>query len=138
MATSEILYLNSVNTFPTMLMCSLMIGDFFPALEALIKSTVAFKMLFAVVIFMGCFLNYLLFLCTNLNSALTTTVVGTLKSTLQTIIGLFTFGGIDLNIFTVSGMLINTFGGFLYSFAKYQQYQNGHEQKKVTPSPSKA
>jgi hypothetical protein len=36
---------------------------------------------------MGCLLNYLLFLCTNFNSALTTTIVGVLKSVVAVILG---------------------------------------------------
>ena len=39
------------------------------------------------VVLSGCLLNYSMFLCTTVNSALTTTCVGVVKSVVTTIIG---------------------------------------------------
>ena len=75
------------------------------------------------VVSMGCLLNFLLFLCTLYNSALTTSLTGALKSIVQTIIGMFTFGGISINIFTLSGIVINLTGGVIYSVAKFKDSQ---------------
>lgn len=47
--------------------------------------------------------NYSIFLCTSMNSALTTSLVGVAKSTIQTLIGFFTFGGIEYDIWTMTG-----------------------------------
>ena len=82
--------------------------------------------MFSLVIGMGCALNYLLFLCTTYNSALTTSVTGTLKSIIQTTIGVFTFGGISINVFTLSGIVMNLSGGVLYSLTKYQEKVKYH------------
>jgi len=67
---------------------------------------------FSVVTVFGCLLNYLLFLCTTYNSALTTSVTGTLKTIIQTVIGMFTFGGISINVFTILGLIHSTRYGF--------------------------
>lgn len=60
--------------------------------------------------------------CTNVcsnNSALTTSVVGTLKSVVQTTIGMFTFGGVQFNPALIAGVTINLSGGLVYTHAKY-------------------
>lgn len=56
--------------------------------------------------------------CSN-NSALTTSVVGTLKSVAQTTMGMFTFGGVTINAPMLSGVTMNLSGGIVYTYAKY-------------------
>eukprot|EP00795_Rhopilema_esculentum_P013526 gene13526-4408_t len=46
-------------------------------------------------------------------------LVGVVKSVLTTLIGFFTFGGVPVSFFTIMGVGLNTFGGALYSYAKY-------------------
>jgi len=82
--------------------------------------TLGFHVTFQLVLVGGCLLNYLLFLCTTHNSALTTSVTGAVKSVGQTAVGMFTFGGIAINVFTLSGIFLNLFGGILYTFVKYK------------------
>ena len=119
----ETLHLNSINTAPLLLFCSIATGELSPAFARFLHPSLGFLCSFLLTISMGSILNYLLFLCTTLNSALTTSVVGTLKSIVQTAIGMFTFGGVSINVFTVSGISINLFGGVLYTYTKYHQYQ---------------
>ena len=45
--------------------------------------------------------------------------MGVVKSVLTTIIGFFTFGGVPVTFLTVTGVALNTFGGILYTYAKY-------------------
>ena len=78
----------------------------------------SFIVTFACTISFGCFLNYTMFLCTSVTSALTTSVVGTIKSLAQTVIGLYTFGGVQMNSLAILGMTLNLIGGFFYTFAK--------------------
>lgn len=70
---------------------------------------------------MGVLLNYSLFLCTEKNSALTTSLVGVLKSIMQTVIGFFTFGGVKFSVLNVFGISLNMIGGILYSYSKYKE-----------------
>ena len=100
---AEALHLNSYNTLPMLLVCSVGSGEMHPALAYLMTADAGFFVTFGLVIVFACLLNYLLFLCTTYNSALTTGITGTLKSIVQTVVGMFTFGGISINVFTVVG-----------------------------------
>lgn len=122
-SAAETLHLNSYNTFPMLLICSVISGEFRHAVSNFALSDVGFLLTFISVIVFGCLLNYLLFLCTTYNSALTTSVAGTLKSIIQTLIGMFTFGGISFNVFTLSGIALNLSGGVLYTLVKYKSSQ---------------
>ena len=101
---AESLHLNSYNTLPMLLLCSILSGELHLALRDFALSDIGFILTFTVVIVFGCLLNYMLFLCTTYNSALTTSITGTLKTIVQTVIGMFTFGGISINVFTILGM----------------------------------
>lgn len=48
-------------------------------------------------------------------------LVGVVKGVLTTIIGFFTFGGIPVTVLVLLGVFLNTFGGALYSYAKYAE-----------------
>lgn len=73
------------------------------------------------VVVLGSILNYSLFLSTSLNSALTTSLIGVLKSVLQTIIGFFTFGGVAYSPVNVTGIVLNSLGGAFYTYAKLKE-----------------
>ncbi|XP_071545800.1 uncharacterized protein [Panulirus ornatus] len=79
-----------------------------------------FNVIFIVLLVLGLLLNFSMFLCTMLNSALTTSIVGVSKSVLQTFIGFFTFGGIIFEPVNITGIILNTAGGVMYTYAKYQ------------------
>jgi solute carrier family 35 protein len=119
-SAAETLHLNSYNTLPMLFLCSLTLGEFSEAVQNFQVLNVGFVVTFSVVISVGCLLNYLLFLCTQYNSALTTSITGTVKTIVQTIIGFFTFGGMAVNLFTIAGITINLSGGVLYTYTKYR------------------
>ncbi|KAF5461553.1 hypothetical protein F2P56_017639 [Juglans regia] len=73
---------------------------------------------------MGIALNFTMFLCTIVNSALTTTIVGVLKGVGSTTLGFVLLGGVQVHALNVTGLVINTAGGVWYSYAKYQQKKN--------------
>ena len=63
-------------------------------------------------------------------------LVGVIKGIITTIIGFFTFGGVAVNLYTLSGICLNTSGGILYFYTKYsdqvsqklqQEYMADHE-----------
>ncbi|KAJ6373305.1 hypothetical protein OIU76_027610 [Salix suchowensis] len=70
---------------------------------------------------MGIVLNFTMFLCTIVNSALTTTIVGVLKGVGSTTLGFVVLGGVEVHALNVTGLVVNTAGGVWYSYAKYQQ-----------------
>lgn len=54
-------------------------------------------------------------------SSFFSSLVGVVKGVLTTIIGFYTFGGVAVTALTVLGVLLNTLGGALYSYAKYTE-----------------
>ena len=72
---------------------------------------------------MGILLNFALFWSTQLNSALTTTIIGVMKGVVTTILGFVLLGGVRFDPLNFSGIMINMAGGVGYSVAKYRQRQ---------------
>ena len=60
-------------------------------------------MTFLTLISLGAVLNYSLFLCTALTSALTTSLVAVAKSVIQTAVGFFVFGGVKFHPLNIAG-----------------------------------
>ncbi|ESO89177.1 hypothetical protein LOTGIDRAFT_229077 [Lottia gigantea] len=120
MTTAQTLQLNSYNTLPLLLMFSFINQEMFKVWDYPYFGDFRFILLFFLTISIGCVLNYSLFLCAGLTSALTTSVVGGLKALAQTMIGLVTFGGISHNLPTYIGIGMNLSGGIFYIFSKYQ------------------
>mmetsp|Transcript_25357 Transcript_25357/g.74911 ORF Transcript_25357/g.74911 Transcript_25357/m.74911 type:complete len:424 (-) Transcript_25357:105-1376(-) len=70
---------------------------------------------------LGCALNYALFLCTTNNSALTTTIVGVLKSVVAVVLGFFLLGGVPFSMINVMGISLNLVGGIWYTAYKFRE-----------------
>lgn len=75
-----------------------------------------FTSLFIVAAFMGTVLNYSIFLCTTINSALTTAVVGCLKNVMTTYIGMIIFSDYKFQILNFIGLNISIFGSLYYTY----------------------
>ena len=64
-----------------------------------------FYSIFLLLLVSGGILTYSQFLCASVCSALTASLVGVAKSVLQTVIGLFTFGGVKFHPLNVIGKI---------------------------------
>lgn len=124
LSTLETLQLNSFNTLPFLTAYMFLSGESTAVMQYNQAKSISFITLFLVTISFGCLLNYSLFLCTSLTSALTTSVVGGVKALMQTVFGMFTFGGISHNISTYMGIATNLAGSIIYLCAKYRESQN--------------
>ena len=72
------------------------------------------------VLLCGCFLCFTQFWCTSHNSALTTSVIGVLKSFIQTIFGMMLFDAKkNISMLGLAGILVNLFFGIVYTYLKY-------------------
>ncbi|KAF3617588.1 hypothetical protein FXO38_33899 [Capsicum annuum] len=93
-----------------------------PFIEAAISSnSISFLAILVLSLVMGIVLNYTMFLCTIVNSALTTTVVRVLKGVESTTLGFVMLGGVEVHALNATRMVINTTGGVWYLVAKYQE-----------------
>uniref|UniRef100_A0A7N2REQ9 Sugar phosphate transporter domain-containing protein n=1 Tax=Quercus lobata TaxID=97700 RepID=A0A7N2REQ9_QUELO len=90
----------------------------------LASNSLYFLVILILSLVMGIVLNFTMFLCTIVNSALTTTIVGVLKGVGSTTLGFVLLGGVEVHALNVTGLVINTAGGVWYSYAKYQQKKN--------------
>ncbi|CAB3977499.1 UDP-galactose UDP-glucose transporter 7 isoform X5 [Paramuricea clavata] len=135
LSTLDVLHLNSVNCIPLLTIYTLYNNQLVNSFNSIKVTANGFFPLFIIDVLMGCVLNYSLFLCATMNSALTTSLVGVVKGIITTIIGFFTFGGVAVNLYTLSGIILNTSGGILYFYTKYsdqvrqklqQEYMSDH------------
>ncbi len=84
----ELLLYNGLLSLPVLIGIIFATGEVWNSAERIIlesKTSLIFLPLLAASLMMGSLLNYCLFLCTLCNSALTTTIVGTLRSVLGTV-----------------------------------------------------
>lgn len=123
LSSIEIMFYNSLLSLPFLTFMIIVTGEFPTSLSLLYakSASIYFFVMLVLSLVMGIILNYTMFLCTIVNSALTTTIVGVLKGVGSTTLGFFILGGVQVHFLNVSGLVINTLGGLWYSLAKYQE-----------------
>eukprot|EP01089_Gocevia_fonbrunei_P023472 TRINITY_DN993_c0_g1_i1.p1 TRINITY_DN993_c0_g1~~TRINITY_DN993_c0_g1_i1.p1 ORF type:complete len:325 (-),score=30.16 TRINITY_DN993_c0_g1_i1:46-1020(-) len=82
-------------------------------------------------------LNYFIFLCSTVNSPLTTSVTGQIKNVVTTGIGLFIFGDVEFSMLLNIGLFIATAASVWYSYIKYVQTANRSSHAKQEKENSK-
>lgn len=145
--SNELLMYNAIMSLPVLIVLTYVSGELGKSLPALVKAIEGgFLWLFLAALIMGSTLNYALFFCTIWNSALTTTIVGNLRSLLGTVskvdalfppflpyylkscffslffvqfLGFFLLGGVKATFFMVFGVIINAAGGVWYTAIQY-------------------
>ncbi|KAF5461552.1 hypothetical protein F2P56_017639 [Juglans regia] len=126
LSSVEIMFYNSILSLPFLLFLIIATGEFPNSLSLLFakSNSLYFLAILILSLVMGIALNFTMFLCTIVNSALTTTIVGVLKGVGSTTLGFVLLGGVQVHALNVTGLVINTAGGVWYSYAKYQQKKN--------------
>ncbi|XP_011078047.1 putative UDP-sugar transporter DDB_G0278631 isoform X3 [Sesamum indicum] len=126
LSSVEIMFYNSVLSLPFLLFLIIATGEFPNSMAVLFtkSSSLSFSVILLLSLVMGIILNYTMFLCTIVNSALTTTIVGVLKGVGSTTLGFILLGGVEVHALNVIGLVINTVGGIWYSSSKYQEKKN--------------
>lgn len=123
LSSVELMFYNGLLSLPFLLFVIIATGEFPHSLSVVYDkaSSLTFSIIFILSLVMGIVLNYTMFLCTVVNSALTTTIVGVLKGVGSTTLGFVLLGGVQVRALNLTGLVINTAGGIWYSYAKYQQ-----------------
>eukprot|EP01137_Pigoraptor_chileana_P030819 Opistho-2@17814 len=137
LGTSGLMYYNSLFSIPLLL---LYIVAFEPdqlrlAMAYPLWSSTGFLINFGFAAIMGCVLQFSTFLCTKVNSALTTTVVGCLKNILTTYVGMFLGGDYVFSMVNFMGLNLSIFGSLMYSRVTYVE---SIQSRKANPPPSAA
>jgi len=117
----EMIHINAFNTLPVFAFTTIAFGELQPVVQSKALRDPTFYSIFLLLLVSGGILTYSQFLCASVCSALTASLVGVGKSVLQMLIGLFTFGGVKFHPLNVTGLVLNTAGGILYSFVKYRE-----------------
>lgn len=123
LSSVELMFYNSLLSLPFLMFLIIATGEFPNSLSLLVAKAHSLSFFFILILslVMGIVLNYTMFLCTIVNSALTTTIVGVLKGVGSTTLGFVFLGGVEVHALNVTGLVINTGGGVWYSYAKYRQ-----------------
>ena len=136
----ELLLYNSLLSAPMLLLLCVTSGELRSAsgtLPALLGGAdgASFAVAFAAVLGLGVALNFAQFLCVRVNSALTTTIVGVLKSVAVVLLGFVLLGGLqDAPPAHVGGILLSAAGGVWYAALEYR----GKEARKAAAQASAA
>ncbi|KAM3842444.1 solute carrier family 35 member D3-like, partial [Diretmus argenteus] len=75
--------------------------------------------IFSLCIVMGCAMNFTTLHCTYINSAVTTSFVGVVKSIVTITVGMFAFNDVVPTQLFVAGVVVNTVGSITYCIVKY-------------------
>jgi len=124
LSSHELLLYNSLLSVPLLLLICVLDGELLTApasLRRLAYSGIADVATLVAAIILGVALNFSIFLCTRINSALTTTIVGIVKGVATTVLGFLLLGGVrDATWLLLGGLALNTIGGSWYGWLEYE------------------
>ncbi|GCB82179.1 hypothetical protein scyTo_0022626 [Scyliorhinus torazame] len=112
-------YTIAVSASPVLLLCS------FASLDAIHIWTypgwqdAAVGCTFASCILLGCLMNFTTLHCTYINSAVTTSFVGVVKSIVTITVGMLAFKDMEPTTLFIAGVVVNTVGSSTYCIVKY-------------------
>jgi len=137
------LYECSIMTIPFLLIyffCSDELNNMTSMNSKFLSNNISFMLTFFVVLLSGCLLSFSQIWCTVKNDAITTSVVGILKSIIQTFFGIILFNGWKtLTFLSYVGLIVNFIFGGWYTYLKYIEKDLRRASEKLlfsTPSKS--
>lgn len=118
-----LMYYNSLFMLVPAILGTWLVGDLDKAYDFMHWSDPVFLIQFLLSCIMGFVLSYSTILCTQLNSALTTTIVGCLKNICVTYLGMFIGGDYVFSWLNSIGINISVFGSLLYTYVTFRRKQ---------------
>jgi len=119
LSSFELLFFNSLMSLPFLAFLAWyteQVSSFFA-----LDHSFPFLVLFFLSCVMGFIFNFVIFMCTSVNSPLATSVTGNIKDCLATLLGYLLFKDVVLQLVNVCGVLISLVGGIVYSYAKLKE-----------------
>jgi len=118
--TFGLMYYNNILSIPFMAIFTVATDwDFLVSYDQWLN--IGFQMCFFMSLALAFLLNYCVFLCSIMNSPLTTSITGQLKNILSTVFGLFMFGGVVMTPSLTVGLTMSTVAGCWYGYIKYAE-----------------
>lgn len=126
LGTYGLMFYNSVVMFVPAVAVTWILGDLSKAVGYDQWTNPVFLFQFILSCIMGFVLNYSTVLCTQHNSALTTTIVGCLKNVSITYIGMFIGGDYIFSWLNCIGINISVFGSLIYTYVTFRKKNRQH------------
>ncbi|XP_077594314.1 solute carrier family 35 member D3 [Stigmatopora nigra] len=112
-------YAIAVTATPVLLACAVISSDAASVWSYPGWSDARVGTLFVCSVVLGCAMNFTTFHCTYLNSAVTTSFVGVVKSAVTITVGMLAFDDVAPTALFVAGVAVNTAGSVTYCAVKY-------------------
>lgn len=130
--TFGLMYYNNLQSIPFVLVLCYFNCDFDELATYKYRWDTGFWICFLFQSALAFLLNYSIFLCTNINSALATSVTGQIKNVATTAVGYFTFKDVTYDPFNVFGLIVGVVASAWYSWLKYVESEKA--KKPVLPT----
>jgi len=119
LSSFELVFYNSLMSLPMISLLAFLTGEMTEFY--LQQHTSELLILFGISCAMGFVFNFIVFMCTSINSPLATSVTGNIKDCLATLLGYILFEDAVLQVVNVLGVLVSLTGGMVYSYAKLKE-----------------
>uniref|UniRef100_A0A1A8HQ72 Solute carrier family 35, member D3 n=2 Tax=Nothobranchius kuhntae TaxID=321403 RepID=A0A1A8HQ72_NOTKU len=114
-------YAITIMASPVLLACSLISMDAFSMWSYEGWKEPPITIIFILCIFIGCAMNFTTLHCTYINSAVTTSFVGVVKSIATITVGMLAFKDVSPTRLFIGGVVVNTIGSITYCVVKYYE-----------------
>ncbi|KAM4694647.1 solute carrier family 35 member D3 [Discoglossus pictus] len=112
-------YIIAITATPLLIICSFASMDMINAWSYPGWKDPAMVCTFIACTLIGCAMNFTTLHCTYINSAVTTSFVGVVKSIATITVGMLAFNDVEPTSLFIAGVVVNTFGSVVYCVAKY-------------------